>query len=442
MPPQTEITPTPNTPLTPVQPLPPRRRLNKKMLIGGGILLALIVATLLLRAHNIQNRKSQDPTSDSSMYHFRPGYDIKDYGSSIGDPLALDMSQLDKGRKSVKSNIVYACNLVTITDLNNQKAYLSARSDDRAVMRNFIDGVGQQAVKSEPYSLNDGDKGNSCDYSLQSGGIISIRVYQPPFTTTEAIQGYISRQYTKTASTGGLATYKQKTDYRSMNQFFITSGADAILVNFNGTKISADQEKAILDIVAKNFTAQQQRAKGAATPAYNTPTYTKKWARACDFISNSDIKALTGQNASIYANEGLASGTGVEKVNDKLYNSITTSCARFNTDIGSGLTSGPFDQKLEVLITSYNEEIPAKSGMADVRKDAQGALTANIGDEGILYKDSSGQNTLLFRQGRFIVDVMFDRTLQSNAKLTDPQAMLQKLTPYAQSVATKLKALN
>ncbi len=444
MPPQTDIT-SPSSPgfqSSDPQPTPSRKRLSKKLLIAGGLLAVLIIGLMLLRSHNLKNNAKNDPTSDSSLYHFRPGYDIKEYGSSVGDPLALSMAKLDPARKSVKGLAVYACNVVTIDDINNQKVYLVARANDQAVQRNFIDGVGQQAVKSEPYSLNDGDKGNSCDYSLQSGGILSINIYQPPFTTTEAITGYISRQYTQTTSAGGLTTYKQKTDYRGMDQFMLMSGNDAMSVNFNGTKVSDEQEKTILNIAATNFAAQQKHGKGPAVPAYNSPTYTKKWARACDFISNSDIKSLTGKDASIYAKEGLASGTGIDKVGGKLYNSITTSCSRFNTDLGSGLLSGPFDQKLEVLITGYQDETPAKAGLADVRKDAQNVVSANIGDEGIAYKDSAGQNTVLFRQGRFVVEVVFDRTLQSNAHLTDTNAMIKKLTPYAQGVAAKLKTLN
>jgi hypothetical protein len=444
MPPQTEITP-PNQHVQPPElQQPPERHSRKKIiLIVVGVLLALIIVLMFVKSHNVNTRKSKDPTNDSSIYHFRPGYDIKQYGSSIGDPLALDLSKLSEGKKSIKGNIVYACNVVTVSDISSQKMYLTARSDDRAVMRNFIDDIGQQGVKAEPYSVTDGEKGNSCDYSLQSGGILSIDVYQTPFNSSEAIKDFISRRFAKTTSAGGLDTYKLKDDYLSLSQYLISSGTDAISVQFNGTgkKVTDEQKSAILNIAAKNFKSLQQHAKGAAIPVYNSLTYTKKWARACDFISNADIKSLTDKDASIYGSEGLASGTGVEKVSDKLYNSITTSCSRFNVDLGSGLLRGPFDQKLEVQITSYQDEAPAKAGMQDVRKSDKDAIAASIGSEAIAYKDSADQNTLLFRQGRFIVQVVFDRTVQSNAGLTDTGAMLKKLTPYAQNVAVKLKSI-
>jgi hypothetical protein len=445
MPPQTEITPSSNPNIqSPELQQPPEKRSRKKLiLIVVGALLALIIILMFVKSHNVSTRKSKSPTNDSSIYHFRDGYDIEQYGSTIGDPLALDLAKLEKGRKSIKGNIVYACNVVTIGDINSQKMYLNPRSDDRAVMRNFIDDIGQQGVKAEPYSVTDGEKGNSCDYSLQSGGILTVDVYQTPFNSSEAIKDYINRRFAKTTSVGGLDTYKLKDDYLSLSQYLISSGEDAVVVQFNGTgkKVSDEQKSAILNTAASNFKVQQQHAKGPAIVAYSSPTYTKKWARACDFISNADIKSLTGKDASIYASEGLASGTGVEKVNDKLYNSITTSCSRFNVDLGSGLLRGPFDQKLEVQITSYQDEAPAEAGMQDVRKSDTSAIAASIGSEGIAYKDSAGQNTVLFRQGRFIVQVVFDRTVQSNAGLTDTSAMLKKLTPYAQTVATKLKSL-
>lgn len=443
MPPQTEQTPDPTIQQPELQ-QPPKRPSKRKLYAIVAVVVVLLVGVAIVRANNANKNRDADknPTTDSSIYNFRPGYDVKEYGSSIGDPLALSMAKLDSARKSSKGLAVFACNVVTIDELNAQKIYLSARADDKAVTRNFIDGVGTQAVKIDPYYVNEGDKADSCDYSLESGGLVTIKVYQPPFTTTSAIKDFISRRYTKIASAGGLATYKEKDDDRSAKEFILRSGIDATSVLFNGTKLTDDQQRAVLNIAAKNFVDQQKHGKGPAIPAYNTPTYKKKWARACDFITNGDIKSLTGHNASIYATEGLASGTGVEKANDTLYNSITTSCSRFNTDVGSPLIKGPFDQKLEVQITSYNEDTPAKIGLQDIRTKVPDAVTANVGDEGIIYKDSTNQNTLLFRQGRFIIQIVFDRVAQDNAGLSDTHAMLKKLTPYAANVATRLKALN
>jgi len=62
------------------------------------------------------------------------------------------------------------------------------------------------------------------------------------------------------------------------------------------------------------------------------------------------------------------------------------------------------------------------------------------GDELFGFKDSAGQNTVLMRQGRFIVEMVFNRTVQ-RGELQDVDAMIQKLTPYATSVAQRLQKI-
>ncbi len=418
---------------------------KKKIIIALSVVLVIVFALTVILPHltgkSSDNKSTDDLTSDSNMYHFRDGYDIKEYGSRIGDPLALNMSKLDKVFKSSVGPIVYACNILSVNDINSQKAYLSARADAKAVERNYIDGVGKQGIKTEAYSLADGDKGNDCTYSLESGGLLSVDVYQPPFTANAAIQDQLSRTYTKSGDVGGLAAYVYSKGSKDTNQYMLVSGQEAISVLFNGTKLAQDKKDALLAKAAANFIDQQRTGKGPAIAVYDTPTFKKPYAKACDFISNDDIKALTGNDASLYVNEGLASGTGVAKVDNTLYNSISTSCARFNTDLGSGLTAGPFDQKLEVDITSYNSDIAAKFDLQTSAKNLDNKISASIGDEGYGYRDSAGQNTVMLRQGRFVVQMILDRTVQANAGLQDTATMTQKLTLYAQQVAAKLKSM-
>ncbi len=438
-------TPVPEPNQTP----PEKKKMSKKTLIRiivVGVLVAIIALTAAVFGfkallENSAPKKTSD-TLDDSIYHMRDGYDIKEYGSTVGDPLALSMEKLDKTFKSSVGPVVYACNVISLNDLTTQKTYVQARSDAKAVIRTFIDGGGQAGVQTNQYTLpSGGDDDNNCNYSLESGGILSVSVYQPPFTAKEAITDSLGRLYAKTDSVNGLDTYKYKRDDDSRSTYMVVSGNDAIEVTFNGTKLSQDANKKLLALAAKNFADLQTTPKGPAIPAYDTPTYKKASARACDLISNGDIKVLTGSDASVYATEGLASGTGVSKVNDTLYNSISTSCSRFNTGLGSGLTAGAFDQKLEVTVTSFNEDAAAKFVMEETGKGVAEKTPASIGDEAFGYRDSAGQNTVFLRQGRFVVEVMFDRTVQRNANLQDTAMMTQKLTPYSQQVATKLKTM-
>jgi hypothetical protein len=426
-------------------PSPVKKKMSKKILalIICGVLLFVILLTIGVKALlDSSTNKTAGNGLDSAIYYMRDGYNIKDYGLTIGDPLALTMDKLDKPFKSSVGPVVYACNVLSMKDLAAQKAYFEPRSDAKALTRTFIDGVGKEGVEKNIYTLPTGDDDdNNCSYGLQAGGILNISVLQPPFTATSAITDELGRYYTKADSINGLAMYTYNRDDASRKTYMLVSGGEAVYVLFNSTKVTPDVQKKLLGIVANNFTDQHAHPKGPALSAYDTPTYKKAYAKACNFISNDDIKALTGSNASIYATESLASGTGVAKVAGKLYNSISASCSRYNTGLGSGLTAGPFDQKLEVTMTSFNADAPAKLYMEDTAKDAAEKTPMSVGDEAFGYRDTSDQNTVVFRQGRFIVELMLDRTVQANAGLQQTAAMTQKLTPYAQQVAAKLKTM-
>lgn len=444
----------PQTPQVPQQPegAPLMQPNNKKKLsktqwiiiIICIVVIVLIVAIKLLMALFQGGSNNSTTHLDSNIYYAREGYSLEQTGATIGDPLALDMSKHSAPMTSSQGNpIVYACNILSINDLQKTKVYLGAREDPKAVTRGFLDRTGKAGVEVNQYTLpgaSSSDDNNTCQYGLQSGGLLDMAVYQPPYTLMEAVQDTLDRRYDKVDSIGGLTAYKEK-DSDSTTDYMLVSGQSAIEILFNGTKIDSDTQKKLVTIAAQNFTAQEKIPVGPSIPEFKSPTYTKKYARACDFISNDDIKSLTGADASVYSTESLPSGTGVAKVDNKLYNSIATTCERYNTGLGSGLTAGPFDQKLEVTMTSFNADAPAKKYMEVNRKEDKEQVAATIGDEGYGYRDTAGQNTLRFRQGRFIVEVIFDRTVQGNAGLEETAAMTQKLTPYAQQVAAKLKPM-
>lgn len=448
---QTPVSPPPvQTPPTEnATPPPAPKQSNKKTLlivIGSVVLVLLLIGvgiTILIGMMSSQNKAA---TTDDSLYYNREGYDPKDYGKTIGDPLALSMDKLGSPVNTSGGPIIYACNLIMIKELSEHKIYLDPRSDAKGVTRNYVDGVGKQNVETSEYTLPSSDEENNCSYSLQSSilsTILDITVYQPPFVAKGAIDDTIDRLYTKTDSINGLETYKYKDRGGStLNQYMMRSGKSAVQVLFNGSKTDQDKQKEVLNIVAKNFANQQTNPKGPAEAVYDTPTFTKKYAKACDFISNDDIKSLTGSDASVFANEALASATGVAQTTDgKLYNSITTGCSRFNAGLGSGIGAGPFDQKLDVTMTSFNDEKGAKFYFVESGRDAKEKTMMSAGDEAFGYRDTADQNTVIMRKGRFIVEIVFDRTVQKNANLQETAAMTQKLTPYAQQVASKLESM-
>ncbi|HKR81868.1 MAG TPA: hypothetical protein VJR27_02615 [Candidatus Saccharimonadales bacterium] len=431
----------PETPLSP----PPKKRLSlsrTKLLIILGILLVIVIGAALLFSHKTNKPASNNGqiTADGKYYYFRSGYDIKQYGSLIGDPLAINTSKTGAPVNLSSGPLVYACNVLTIADLNAQKAYVGPRSDERGMSQNYVDNVGKATPASELYTVVDGDKANECTYNV-NGSYLQIDVYQIPFAGAGTITDELNRRYAQTTSIGGLPTYKLKSEGAGSATYILKSGNAAFQVYFSSDKhFTQTQIQNLLGTAAHNFASLQATPKGPVQPYYDTPTFTQKYAKACDYISNDDIKSLTGSDASIYGFEGWGTSTGVAKAKGQLYDSVTTSCQRFNTDLGSGLTAGPFDQKLEVTITSFTG-VPAADLFLQASSDGSEKAKVAIGDDGLGYRDTSSQNALIFRQGRFVVQVMFDRTVQRNAGLQDTAAMTQKLTPYAQSVATKLKTL-
>jgi len=420
---------------------------NKRKLLT---VLAIVLAVIIVGVFGIKpllskkdDKASVDTTKlNTDLYHSRDGYDIKQYGSGVGDPLALNMDKYGDVHKSPQGPIMYACNVLTIKDLNGAKMYVEPRTDDRGVFRNYVDSVGQASITPSEYSLPGGDDGNTCDYGLQAGGLLEVSVFQPPFTSKDAIDHQLERYFTKTDNVGGLATYKDKDNApNKRSAYMLVSGDTAVEVLFNSNDVPEAKQAPILELAAKNIVGLQSSPKGPAIATYDTPTFKKKVARACDLISNDDIKALTGSDASPFVYEGLAVGTMVSKFNDTLYNSLETSCARYNTGLGSALTSGPFDHKLEVSVVSFKEDAAAKQFTAKSAEDVKDKVTVSLGNEGFGYRDSADQNTVIFRQGRFAVKIVYDRTAQKNTGLDNTDAMVKKLTPFAQQTAAKLKAL-
>jgi len=436
-------------PSQPVQTGVPNGPNKKKPLIIGAIVLVVIIIVASLLAllgggKKKDNTNGNPALSDTSIYNFRDGYNIKEYGASIGDPMALDLSKYGKVLTSNSGPYVAACNVLSIPDVNAQKTYVTTNSLPTPVKRAYLDGVGQQNVEFSKYSLPVSGEGNNCMYALEKGGTIQIDVYQSAFVAKSAIDDQISRIYEPTENVNGLPTYKRKAAKEGTNAvtYMIVSGNDALELRLSTDHTTDTQRKNLLTTAAKNFVDLHSSPKGSPLTAYTTPTFKKSYAKACDLITNNDIKTLTGSDASVFVEEALATGTGVNKGPDgKLYNSITNECTRSNTGLGSGLTAGAFDQDIDLTVTSYQSDTGAKQDIAAQIKGQKNKMSGNFGDEGYGYQDTADQNTIIFRQGRFVVTIVFDRTLQKNAHLEDTSAMTQKLTPYAQQVASQLKQL-
>ncbi|HMH70103.1 MAG TPA: hypothetical protein VK502_01795, partial [Candidatus Saccharimonadales bacterium] len=344
------------------------------------------------------------------------------------------------------TNIVPACNVLTIDDFTQQKLYLGANSLPTVITRTYIDGVGKAPLDPSEYTLPSTGDANKCFYTLeQSDGFVGVTVYQPPLVANGAVQDTLSRSYAPTTVAGldsAVRVFKNTKNRDGETTYMLQIGdvSAEVLLRIGQSKAT----DSLLQLASKNIMSLQKNAQGVAPANYNSPTFKKSVVRACDLMSNDDIKSLTGNDASQFVDESLATATGVvSQANSdgsfQYYNYIQNSCDRYNSGIGSGLVRGQaFDQKLDVTATSFQDDQGAKNGFASTKKGAANAVAAKVGDEALGYKDSAGQNTMVLRQGRFIIEMVFNRTLQRNG-LENTATMTEKLTPYAQSVAGRLK---
>lgn len=428
-------------PQTPEQPTASGNSHKKLFIIiaaaVGVIILAVIGIVIAL------NQQKPTSKSDISAYLYdRPGYDRSKLGSGVADPSALTFDTF----ASVKTlpddkPIVSACNVLTKENLTAEKVYLGTNPLPTVVHRTFIDGGGKAPVIPEEYTLPLDYEANMCNYLFdESRGMVQVFVYQPPIVPTSVVERELARGYDKVSVSGddaGVAFFKDSKDREGEASYMMQTGNMAVAVQFRL------EDKAVitrlLQKASQNVAALSAKPKGDPVTNYDSPLFKKSFARACDLITNDSIKSLTGNDAGQYVNESLSNAIGLKQSGENYTNYIQNTCSRSNTGLGSGLIAGEaFNQKLNVTAISYTDENGAKNQMKYMAKDAAEKVDVKIGDEAFGYKDTAGQNTLLLRHGRFVVEVVLNRTLQRGQAVS---AMVEQLTPYAQEVVSKLKKL-
>lgn len=440
-------TPTPNfqQPLTPEQPPKKGWPLSKK---ATKLIIYIVLAIIVFGVvYLLTNKKSEDKkttdTSDSSIYYNREGYNPEDYQPKIGDPMAL---KLDKTADAIKTEsgaaIVSACNVLTISDLQKEKLYIGTHSAPNSIVRTYFDGIGKAPHDKTKYSLPQDGSAEQCHYIFENQSDVDLTVYQPPMNDLPVIEEEIAERYSayNVSDLDGAQAYKRNNSSGSRVVYMLKRGE--VAVRFSTTI----KDQAVVDTLfrtaSKNLASLATTPKGPPTTEYSSPTFSKSIAKACDLISNDDLKAITGNDAGPLVQEGLAPSIGVTQVNGKLRNFIQNRCERRNSGLGSSLGgSSTFDQELDVVTTSFQESDGAAYQVGDMTKGQENLTTINgVGDEAYAYKDTAGQNTVIFRQGRFVVEVVLNRTSQQGG-LENTKNMADKLTPYAKSTVEKLKKL-
>ena len=429
---------------------PPERKLSPKVI---GIIAAVIIIGLAVFFTIMQQSKQSDSgksneqlsTGDSSLYHGRAGYDPNVYQPKIGDPMALKWSSLNKPfAASADKKIVPACNILTLQNLQDKKVYVSSSSTPGSIFRTYLDGVGAAKLTTEDAVLPSSSDANECTYLLEEGdSMVILDVYQPPLVAESLVQHEIGRGYTASSDIGSVKVYAYSKDRANEHTYLLKSNDVTVKVKLRLSKSDA-QRQDLLQTAAKNLTDLQSSAQGWAKTEYDTPTFKKSIALACPLVNNDDMVKLTGAAASQFARESIATGTAIVQLpSGKGVNYIQNDCIRENSGRGSsiGSTGTNFDQSLDITTSSYQSDEGAKFQMSDVSSHSKEVQQiSGTGDEAFTFKDSAGNYTTLLRKGRFVVQLVLDRTDQDRVGITDSASNTAKLKTVATAIAGRLQS--
>jgi hypothetical protein len=431
-----EPTPTPTnpesatSPITPT-PKPKRRRLG---LPTWALVLIAVVVVVGLGIALFMIFKGGPGGNSSSVYYDRPGYDRQSLGTGIGDPAAVSPVAVDSPVTAQQAKIIQACNIITPSDLQQNKFLLGANPLPGNIERMYFDGQGKGQLPVDDFNLP--TDGNNCNYRLVNSNGIEISVYQPPVVTASAIGREVNRRFELLSDKDGIKTYTRKS---GNDVYYMLWAGQAAVQLFVRSESPADAAKApkLLDLATKNFANEIKNAAGPWQTAYKTPTFTKPIANACDILKADDVKTVFTTEASPLVQETIATATGVVRYGEddsQPYNYVNHRCKR--TPVRTSLRNA---QSVTVETLSYLSDAPAKADMAFHHNSGKVTeLPAKVGDEAFF--SSGTQNEVVVRKGRVIVRLSFSN-LHDNKSIVTEQQQITTLTPLAQTIVGRLTNL-
>ncbi len=372
----------------------------------------------------------------SSTRYQRPGYSAEDVTGAIGDPEAIVMTAKSEPAQYRGTSALQACNILTLGNLHQQGLHLIPNSLVGPVQRKYPDGQGQAAFDPNPFSLPTLDI-NECSYSLKTKpGHVSIRLYQPNYVAVSAINREVSRDYQPVPDINGVKVYKAiRAGEAGEYDYFLRLGD--VGVNVDARLGAGDTDQIMSKLLAaatQNLAAQGTHPTGPAIIHYDSPTFKKSYANGCELTTGADVQAIFGGSVGPFVEETLASAVGVINFttagDETDYTYIRHDCTR--RAVGTDSTAR---RSLRTRTTSYVLPKPAEHDLAFSKSQAEeGAPDVKIGDEAFLESESETSHTLVFRRGRFVIELL----LYDSTKQTSSEQAIQKLTPIAQRIASRL----
>jgi len=447
--------PTDASPGTEPTPVPPKKGMsnrNKVLIIVGASVIGLIVLIVLvsLIISLFTPKKPQTPADLShaaDLYIARPGYDKTD---GIGDAMAL--KQVPTNVVSYGGvNVVQACNILNIKDINDSGMKLEPRQDAEGVKRTYFDGNGAGSIVLDSSTALPFDQDtNSCTYYVQGSratNYVNIAVYQSAYVNMGAVDHAIGYNYTQQGAIHGVNVYAQQKQNPSDQELadvdiyiLRSSNAASQVTLAMGDK---DAKSKLLDKIATNMEAAQTTPTPVDRFELQSPIFNGTALESCSLVDNSAFRAVFNSDASPLVQERTGSAIGIiqhqpdPKKPGTFYNYTSSDCTRY-----APARTYLYANRIAITTTTY-ETVDGAKGQYQFDHEAS-PFTANVmatpvtvGDESF-YGDVAGlEHAITFRKGRVIVSASYDLG-QNNKGVPDAQRM-QTLMPLVQQMVTKLK---
>ncbi len=431
---------------------------RKTTIIGVVAILVILIGAIMIAALANRNNPSNQTGNNTSLIYDRPGYDREKLGDAISDPMALKIAADNQAVNYQGQPVIQACNVLTLRDIQDEGLLLKANAIPTPLTRVYNDGKGKAAYNEASISTISGGIGlgmdvNNCNYVLEAedAAMVGINLFQPFAVSPSLVNQVIQRDYNPIGSIEGLESFKLKKDTSPSNnsiraEYMLRKGDTATYVKFSLPSNQAAKEQTLLTKAAKNFSNQLTRPTGMSTVSYDSPVFSKSYARACDLLTNNDIKQLSGKDATPLVLEGIAPSIGLQTTNSsqnekKAYPNINNECTRTAPKSGASLL--PSAASIKVEATSYLEEAPAKlllEGQRKANPNNRERMNVNgIGDEAVASIDANSGGNLTFRKGRIVVNISLDTFAMQALSLRSLSNTAARLTPIAENAAERVK---
>jgi len=435
-------------------PIPPKKYVSprkKALFVAAGLVLVVVLGLFVMSLFAPKKpQTAADQSHAADLYINRPGYDVAD---GIGDAAALKQASTNKVISYGGTNVIQACDILSIQAINDSGMKLKANPDSQAVKRTYFDGNGAGSiVLGSNLSLPSDDNTNSCLYYVQgskANNYAHASVYQPAYVNMGAVDTALAHSYTLQGTMHGLQVYAQKKQTPpdpllvDTDIYIIRSSNAAMQVMLDTS--DKDAKSKLLDKIAANLATAQTTPTPLDRFEMQSPIFNATALESCALIDNNAFRAAFNSDASPLVQERTGSAVGIiqsqpdpKKSTSAYYNYTSSDCTRY-----APAETYLYANRVTVSTTTYETVEGAKD--AYVFSHSQSPFTSNVtptpttvGDESFYGDVAGSDHSITFRKGRVIVSVSYDLG-KDNKSVPDTQR-LQTLMPVAQQMASKLKA--